>query len=65
MLNYSVGNCYFMFYSVGRFFIESLRTDSLYFLNFRVSQLVSIMLFVIGLIGIIYICRKEMKNEKL
>ena len=56
---------YFIFYSVGRFFIEGLRTDSLYFLGFRVSQLVSIILFIIGLVGIINICRKDVKNGKI
>ena len=44
---------YFIFYSIGRFFIESLRTDSLYLFNFRVSQLVSILLFIMGIVGII------------
>ena len=56
---------YFMFYSVGRFFIEGLRTDSLYFFNFRVSQLVSIILFIIGLFGIIKIYRKDVNNGKI
>lgn len=56
---------YFMFYSVGRFFIEGLRTDSLYFLGFRVSQLVSVILFIIGLVGIILINRKELQNGKI
>lgn len=55
---------YFMFYSIGRFFIEGMRTDSLYLFNFRVSQLVSIVLFIIGLIGIVYICRKDDKHAR-
>ena len=41
---------YLMWYSLGRFFIESLRTDSLMLGNFRVAQIISIVLFVIGLI---------------
>lgn len=41
---------YLMWYSVGRFFIEGLRTDSLMYANFKVAQIVSIALFVIGLI---------------
>ena len=51
-------------YSVGRFFIEGLRTDSLYIGKIRVSQLVSIILILIGLIGIIInlIKRKEVKK---
>lgn len=41
---------YLMWYSLGRFFIESLRTDSLMFNDFKVAQVVSVALFVIGLI---------------
>lgn len=44
---------YFIWYGVGRFFIEALRTDSLYIGNFKVSQVVSIILIIIGIIGII------------
>lgn len=55
---------YFIFYSIGRFFIEGLRTDSLYLFNIRVSQLTSIILFIIGIIGIILINRKGEKNDK-
>src|SRR5699024_5460590 len=33
---------YFIFYSVGRFFIEGLRTDSLYIGDLRTAQLVSV-----------------------
>ena len=38
-----------MWYSIGRFYIESLRTDSLMWNNLKVAQLVSILLFVTGL----------------
>jgi phosphatidylglycerol:prolipoprotein diacylglycerol transferase len=41
---------YFMWYSFGRFFIEALRTDSLMFGEYKVAQLVSVGLFVIGFI---------------
>jgi phosphatidylglycerol:prolipoprotein diacylglycerol transferase len=41
---------YLMWYSLGRFFIEGLRTDSLMFNDFKVAQVVSVALFVIGLI---------------
>ena len=44
---------YFIWYGIGRLFIEGLRTDSLYIGSIRVSQLVSIILILIGLIGII------------
>ena len=41
---------YFIYYGIGRFLIEGLRTDSLYFLGFRISQIVSIILIIIGMI---------------
>lgn len=49
---------YLMWYSVGRFFIESLRTDSLMFGGFKVAQLVSIGLFILGLIIFMVLSRK-------
>ncbi|MCI1902833.1 MAG: prolipoprotein diacylglyceryl transferase [Enterococcaceae bacterium] len=46
---------YLMWYSVGRFFIEGLRTDSLYlFSNIRISQLLSVILFAGALLVILY-----------
>ena len=39
---------YLIWYGIGRFFIEGLRSDSLYLGIFRVSQLVSIVMVVIG-----------------
>ena len=50
---------YFIWYGVGRFFIEGLRTDSLYLLGIRVSQLVSIILVVVGIITLIKIKKKK------
>lgn len=44
---------YFVWYGIGRLFIEGLRTDSLYLGDYRVSQLVSLILIIIGIIGII------------
>ena len=49
---------YFMWYSVGRFFIESLRTDSLMLGGFKVAQLVSVLLFLIALGAMMIISRK-------
>ncbi len=37
---------YIMWYSFGRFFIEGMRTDSLYFLGMRASQVLSLVLFI-------------------
>ncbi len=55
---------YLMYYSVGRFFIESLRTDSLMFMGFRVAQIVSVILFIIGL-GICMIVSRKGRFEDL
>lgn len=49
---------YFIWYSVGRFVIESYRTDSLMLGYIKVAQLVSIILFVVGLIIILVQARK-------
>ncbi len=45
---------YLMLYGIGRAFIEGLRTDSLYLGSFRVSQLLSVVLLLIGLLLFIY-----------
>lgn len=52
---------YVTWYGFGRMFIEGLRTDSLYIGSFRVSQLVGLMSFLIGLILLIVF---GMKNRK-
>lgn len=38
---------YFILYSFARFWIEALRIDSLMFYNFRISQILSLILFVV------------------
>lgn len=46
---------YLIWYSFGRFFIEGMRTDSLYlFANIRVSQMLSALLFAGSIIWIVY-----------
>mgnify|MGYP003307597550 CR=1 FL=1 len=50
---------YLMWYGIGRFFIEGLRSDSLYFYDFRISQIVSIIIIIIGIIGSIRISLKN------
>ena len=46
---------YLIWYSVGRFFIEGLRTDSLYLIGeLRSAQVVSIIGIAIGIIAIVY-----------
>ena len=47
-----------MWYSLGRFFIEGLRTDSLMLGYFKVAQIISIILFIIGLIMVLLQVRK-------
>lgn len=56
---------YFIWYGIGRFFIEGLRTDSLYLGIFRISQIVSIALMLIGIIGIIYVVRRDGKCKNI
>ncbi len=51
---------YISLYGLGRFFVEGLRTDSLYFLNFRVSQLVAAVTFLAAAFAIFYL----IKNKK-
>src|SRR5690625_33332 len=51
---------YIIMYSIGRFFIEALRTDSLYFGPIRQAQLLSLIL-IVGAI-IILIIRRKMKQ---
>lgn len=55
---------YFIWYGIGRLFIEGLRTDSLYLGNFRISQIVSIVLILLGIIGMVTIVLKGKKNER-
>lgn len=54
---------YFIWYGLGRLYIEGLRTDSLYLGNIRVSQLVSLILISIGVIGILTIIIKTIVNN--
>lgn len=50
---------YLIWYGMGRFIIEGLRSDSLYIGNFRVSQIVSILMVIIGILGNIMIKYKK------
>lgn len=52
--NGEVAFLYLGLYSVGRFFIEGMRTDSLMLGPFRVAQLVSLILIIISVVAIIY-----------
>ena len=55
---------YFLWYGIGRFWIEGLRTDSLYLFDWtfmgepiRVSQALSLVLAAVGAIGLFYMIR--------
>lgn len=54
---------YFIWYGIGRFMIEGMRTDSLYIgggtSGIRVSQVVSIILIVAGVAGVTYILKRK------
>ena len=49
----STFSTYLIWYGIGRFLIESLRQDSLYFGTLRIAQLVSILGIIIGVIILI------------
>lgn len=56
---------YVTWYSFGRFFVEGMRTDSLYFFGgLRVSQVLSLVLFVGGIV-LLYYRRKKRTDIKL
>lgn len=58
-----ITSIYLIWYGIGRFLIESLRTDSLMFLNLKIAQFVSILFIIIGLIVLIYSIKKGEKYE--
>ena len=49
---------YLMWYSLGRFFIEAWRIESLMIGGFKVAQIISVILFITGLVYLIYLSRK-------
>ncbi len=49
---------YLMWYSFGRFFIESWRTDSLMLGGFKIAQIISIASFIFGFCYFIYLNKK-------
>ncbi len=49
---------YMMWYSIGRFFIESYRTDSLMLGYFKIAQIMSIVLFIAGFVLVLLQLRK-------
>ncbi|ELC8444010.1 prolipoprotein diacylglyceryl transferase [Clostridium perfringens] len=57
-------SAYIALYSLGRFFIEGLRTDSLYFMNIRVAQLISLLGIIVGVGSIIFIIIRARKKRR-
>ncbi len=55
---------YFVLYGLGRFMIEGLRLDSLYWGSFRVSQVLSLVLVIAFVAYAVYIIYKEYINKK-
>lgn len=57
---------YLAFYGFGRFFIEGLRGDSLYIGSLKVSQVLSLILFVVGVSLIVYsfLRKRRIINEQ-
>lgn len=55
---------YLAWYSFGRFFIENMRLDSLMLGNIRVAMLVSVILFIIGIILIVTGKNRDYYNSK-
>lgn len=55
---------YLMWYGIGRFFIEALRTDSLTLLGFKMAQIVSLIMVIIGIVIFVLGMRKS-KYEDL
>lgn len=53
---------YLIIYCFFRFFIEQLRTDSLMLGNIRVSAIFSVILFIIGIIGLIFSEKNATRN---
>ena len=54
---------YITFYGIGRFWIESLRLDSLYLGNIRVSQFMALICVFVGISVIVY-CKKKKSLEQ-
>ncbi|RKX52703.1 MAG: prolipoprotein diacylglyceryl transferase [Thermotoga sp.] len=54
---------YLILYSIGRFFIEGLRVDSLMLGNYRVAKIISLVFIVIGIILLIYLRSSRVEKK--
>lgn len=55
---------YLIWYGIGRLFIEGMRTDSLMLGDFRVAQIISVLMIIIGIIMFIILKRGSVFNNK-
>ena len=55
---------YLIWYSVGRIFIEGMRTDSLMLGTFRIAQIVSILGIIVGIL-MLFFCKKGTRFDNL
>ena len=55
---------YLIWYGIGRFFIESLRTDNLLLGDFKVAQIVSILMIISGIILIVINRKNKLYSEE-
>ncbi len=53
---------YIAWYGLGRFFVEGLRTDSLYLGSVRISQIVALICIILGISGNLYLAYKKIKK---
>lgn len=54
---------YISWYGFGRFFIEGIRADSLYFGGIRISQLIAILCVVIGIAALYWLSEKNIAGK--
>ena len=54
-----LSSIYMMWYGIGRFIIEGLRTDSLMLGDFKMAQIVSVVMFLGGLALFVYMLTKS------
>ncbi|MDD2484566.1 MAG: prolipoprotein diacylglyceryl transferase [Eubacteriales bacterium] len=56
---------YGMLYSIERFFVEALRTDSLMIGMFRTAQVVSLLIFIVFLFAYVLLGRRQKRNNRM
>lgn len=56
---------YLAYYGLERFFVEMIRTDSLYIGSLKVSVLISAIIFVVGATYLVYLLVEKLKHKKV